>query len=122
MAGATIGNQAKYIDLGYEDVRRVGVDGRALVRSSQVLNQAHQGVEDDIDGPGADLQQGGTGDENDVILSEVLAGGACPVRKLHWGEQEVSTSVLSLCVSLPPPLLRIQRSGQDPKSSPGVPP
>lgn len=95
MAGAAIGNEAKYIYLGYEDMRRVGRDSSGLVRPSQVLDQAHQSIEDKIDGSGADLQQGGTGDENDVILSEVLARGACPVRKLHWGEQKVSTSLLS---------------------------
>lgn len=85
MAGTTVGDETQYVELGNEDMGRVGSNNTGLVRSSQVLQEGHQRFKNDIDGGDADFEQSRTGDKDDFVLRKVLAGGASSVWEL-WKE------------------------------------
>lgn len=55
----------------------------ACVGGGEVLEQAEQGVEDRVDGRLAELDEGGAGDVEDVIVGEGVAVGACSMRELR---------------------------------------
>jgi hypothetical protein len=59
---------------------RVRMDG--LVGTGEFLEQGQEGIEDQADGGGADLNQRGAGDGDDVILGKVLGWRAGAVGKL----------------------------------------
>lgn len=60
----------------------MGSNQTGLVWSSQVLQEVHQCIEDDIDGYSAEFEQSSTGYEDYFVLRKVLAGGASSVWEL----------------------------------------
>lgn len=55
------------------------------VWASKVLEKTKKGVEDEVDGAGADPDEGGAGDGDDVVVVEILGGSTGAMRQLHDG-------------------------------------
>jgi hypothetical protein len=53
-----------------------------LVGAGELLEQSQERIEDKADGGGADLDQRGAGDGDDIILGKVLGWRACAVGEL----------------------------------------
>lgn len=66
------------------------------MRTYEVLEQAQEGIENEADGGGADLDECGAGDGDDVVLGEVLGGRAGAVGELS----RVTVSVIGPSIPL----------------------
>lgn len=73
------------------------------VWASKVLEEIEKGVKNEIDGAGADPDEGGTGNGNDVVVVEILGRSTGAMRKLDWGTgngrlgQHMSRLYVMLC-------------------------
>lgn len=75
MAGTAVRNETNDAEFGVQDMRRVTSGTSGPVRPAQVFQEGDQSINYDVDGCDTDFQEGGTGDDDDVVLEEVLDGG-----------------------------------------------
>jgi hypothetical protein len=61
----------------------VRVGGDTLIRAREGLEKAEEGFEDGLDGGLAELDEGGSGDVEDVVVGESLDMGASAMWQLR---------------------------------------